>query len=75
MGYRNMWDKRDLDSFTQTLERVENALDRMELQTFVVAADLSDSKSRADRVVAGSPGEAADVAAKNGADKISSKIS
>lgn len=80
MGYRQLWDQRDLDRFTDSMERVEAILDRMELATFVVAADLSTANSRvatvaedlaaaqkrADEVTEGEPGEAADAGAQSG---------
>lgn len=80
-GYRHLWDQRDLNRFIDSMERVEAILDRMELATFVVAADLSTAKSkvetvadelaesqhRADKVVEGQPGEAADAGAQSGA--------
>lgn len=82
MGYRQLWDQRDLDRFTDSMERVEAILDRMELATFVVAADLSTAKAgvetvatdlaaaqkRADEVTEGEPGEAADAGAQSGVD-------
>lgn len=80
VGYRNMWDKRDMDKFTDILGQMEAAVDRMEMATFVVAADLAttktavaevaadlkESQQRADEVVDEQPGEAADAAAQSG---------
>lgn len=94
LGYRLSWDKRDMDRFTNTLTRLESVIDRMEMATFVVAADLSvaqtavdkvatnlasaktavetvaselaSSQERADRILGGAPGEAADAGAQSG---------
>lgn len=40
VGYRGLWDNRDLAKFTTTLERLEQVLDRVESKTYVVAADV-----------------------------------
>ena len=80
LGYRQLWDRQDLERFAASMDRVERILDRMELATFVVAADLSvattkvetvaedlaQSQQRADTVVHGQPGEAADAGAQSG---------
>lgn len=79
LGYRHMWDQRDMAEFTAAIKRVELVLDRMELQSLVVASelvasqivvdavakDLLDSQTRADDVH-GAPGEAADAGAQSG---------
>lgn len=82
LGYRLLWDKRDLDANTAILMRVEQTLDRMELASFVVAADLStaqhivdkvatdlgEAQKRADEITTGTPGEAADAGAQSARD-------
>jgi hypothetical protein len=79
VGYRGLWDKRDLSEFTETLLRLERVVDRIETATSVaaidmatartatehVAADLLASQHRADTVVNGHPGEAADASAQS----------
>lgn len=79
LGYRHMWDQRDMTEFTAAIKRVERVLDRMELKTYIVAAeletangvvaevakDLLDSQTRADNIK-GVPGEAADAGAQSG---------
>lgn len=49
-GYRHLWDRQDVDRFIDAIERVEAVLDRMELATFVVAADLSTAQTAVDKV-------------------------
>ncbi len=80
MGYRTLWDRVDLDEFTGSFERLEEAIERIELVTRVVSADLIEarkqaevvaanlaaSESRADTVSNGKPGEAADAGAQSG---------
>lgn len=80
VGYRALWDRRDINEFTTTLERLERVVDRIESATFVVAADLAsarktadmvasdlaNSQHRADGIVNGQPGEAADAGAQSG---------
>lgn len=80
VGQRAIWDKHDLNKFSESLSQLERVLDRMELATFVVAADLTTAKSavatvatnleesqrRADDVIEGQPGEAADAGAQSG---------
>lgn len=80
LDYRMLWDKQDVDRHNNALERIEKILDRMEMNTYVVAADLATAKSavetvatdlaaaqhRADEVIEGEPGEAADAGAKSG---------
>lgn len=39
LGYRHMWDQRDMREFTAAIKRVEHVLDRMELRSLVVASD------------------------------------
>lgn len=78
VGYRLLDKKLDLDRINDHMERQGAILDRMELATFVVAADLADAKSdidaaraRADEVTSGEPGEAADAHAKSAGKEIS----
>jgi uncharacterized protein (UPF0264 family) len=65
VGYRLLNTKLDLDQSNDHLERQGRILDRMELATFVVAADLADTHRRADAADSGIPGEAADAGAKS----------
>jgi fructose-bisphosphate aldolase class 1 len=80
VGYRLLWNKQEVEALAATLERVEAVLDRMELKTYVVAADLTtaqtlvdkvatdllESQQRADLISDGVPGEAADAGARSG---------
>lgn len=93
VGYRALWDKRDLSELTTTLERLEHVVDRIDTATNVaavdmatarehsekvaenlaaansmveaVAVDLASAQHRADTVVEGQPGEAADAGAQS----------
>jgi hypothetical protein len=80
LGYRIMWDHREMAELADTLARIERIAERMELATFVVASDLSEaqttvkqvatdlaeSQHRADAIIEGSPGQAADAGAQSG---------
>ena len=50
LGYRHLWDQRDMTRFTDSVERMEQVLDRMELATHVVAKDLAASQRIVDKV-------------------------
>lgn len=52
VGYRALWDRRDLSEFTATLERLERVIDRIESKTFVVAADLVTAREHSDELAA-----------------------
>lgn len=65
VGYRLLTTRLNLDEIRDHMERQGRILDRMEVATFVVAADLSDSQKRADSIKNGVPGEAADAGAKS----------
>lgn len=80
VGQRHLYSAQEIKTLNSSLLRVETVLNRMELYTRVVAADVSTAKStvetvaeklkasqtRADEVTNGKPGEAADAGAQSG---------